>query len=284
MRRPPFTATLPRCASRSTRSQGEDISQLLDTARRCFEGQEYQLALQKVQDVLNLDSTNTEARSLQGEIENKRSSDQIEDWCRIALQHLENHSYGHARDALQNVLNLSPKETRAQQLMLEVDRREQEYIRLRQEKEQFYKAALNAHADGRAEFGSHQAGARSRMDRRAPDTFAPDRAAMYQKLYNDVRSQHDLLDRGYAEARRFWRLALFGRARFAPNSWSNIPNTQFFAPCGWTPRTAATGSFGLRCACRPRSGSRAGLGRRIAMLEEALNAIRTSPSFRDRCK
>lgn len=178
------------------------ITQLLDTARRCYEGQEYQLALQKVQDVLNLDNTNTEARSLQGEIENKRSSDQIADWCRIALQHLENHAYGHARDALQNVLKLRPKETRAQQMMLEVDRREQEYIRVRQEKEQFYQAALNAMQMGELSSALTKLERVLDMDRRAPETFAPDRAAMYQKLYNEVRSQHDLVDRGYAEAKR----------------------------------------------------------------------------------
>jgi eukaryotic-like serine/threonine-protein kinase len=185
-----------------TAGRRHTINQLLDTARRCFEGQEYQLALQKVQEVLSLESTNTEARTLQGEIENKRSSEQIGDWYRIALQHLENYSFSHARDAIENVLKLRPKEAKAQQLMAEIHRREQEYIRLRQEKDRVYQAALQAMHKGELSSALTKIERVLEMDRQAPDTFSPESAAIYQKLYNEVRSQHDVVNRAYAEARR----------------------------------------------------------------------------------
>lgn len=185
----------------STRRQ-KTIDQLLDTARRRLEEKEYQLALQKVQEILNLDPSNTDAHALKGQIENERSALQIEDWIRLALQHLDNHAYSHARQALQNVLQLKPKETKAQQLLAEVDRREQDYLRLRQEKEQAYQAALDALQKGDLSSALTKLESVLDMDRRAPDTFSPERAAIYQKLYNEVRSEHDEVDNSYAEARK----------------------------------------------------------------------------------
>ncbi len=257
------------------------VAQLLDTARRCFEGQEYQLALQKVQEVLNLDNTNTEARSLQGEIENKRSSDQIEDWCRIALQHLENHSYSHARDALQNVLKLKPKEAKAQQLMLEVDRREQEYIRVRQQKEQFYQAALNAMQMGELSAALTKLERVLEMDRRAPDTFAPDRAAMYQKLYNDVRSQHDLLDRGYAEARRHIETGNYHAAlALCAEFLEKYPEHAMFRSLRLDAEDRQRQEVSAYVARVSREvEAEPDLSRRIAMLEEALGRYPDEPHF-----
>jgi eukaryotic-like serine/threonine-protein kinase len=79
--------TLRRAVDEAVRSRA--IQQLLETARRRFEEEEYQLALQKVQEILNLDPSNTEAHTLRGDIENKRSSRQIEDWLRLARQHMK---------------------------------------------------------------------------------------------------------------------------------------------------------------------------------------------------
>lgn len=182
--------------------RSRDIQQLLETARRRFEEEEYQMALQKVQEILNLDSSNMEAHSLRGDIENKRSSRQIDDWLRLARQHLENHAYGHAREALQNVLQMRPKETKAQQLLSDVDRREQEYQKIRQEKDNVYNAALDALDKGDLTSALTKLERVLEMDRRAPDTFSPDRAAIYQKLYNKVRSEHDQLANSYQEARK----------------------------------------------------------------------------------
>lgn len=193
-------ATLRKAVDEAVRSR--TIQQLLETARRRFEEEEYQLALQKVQEILNLDSANTEAHTLRGDIENKRSSRQIEDWLRLARQHMENHAYEHARQALQSALKMRPKETNAQQLLSEVDRREQEYHKVRQEKENVYNAALESLDKGDLSSALSRLERVLEMDRRAPDTFSPDRAAVYQKLYNKVRSEHDQLTNSYQEAKK----------------------------------------------------------------------------------
>jgi len=180
----------------------KNIQQLLETARRRFDEDEYQLALQKIQEVLNLDPSNTDAHALKGDIESKRSSAQIDEWFKVAWQHMENHSYGQARKALHDVLQLRPKEQRAQQLLAEVDRREQDYLRIRKEKEDAYQAALEARRRGDLSSAMTKLERVLDMDRRAPDTFAPDRAAIYQKMYNEVRSEYDLLASLFSEVRQ----------------------------------------------------------------------------------
>ena len=124
------------CAGSSTARSGERrLSQLLDAARARFEEEEDPLALQKLQEVAaNGAGQRGRAVALKSKIENRRSERQIDNWYRLARQHIDNHAYPHAREALQNVLQLRPKETRALQLLAEVDRQEQEYKKLRQEK------------------------------------------------------------------------------------------------------------------------------------------------------
>src|SRR5208337_2034454 len=108
--------------------------QLLDAARARFEEEEDPLALQKLQEALQIEPDNATALALKSRIENRRSDRQIDNWYRLARQHIDNHAYGHAREALQNVLQLRPQEARALQLLAEVDRQEQEYKKLRGER------------------------------------------------------------------------------------------------------------------------------------------------------
>ena len=85
------------------------LSQLLDAARARFEEEEDPLALQKLQEALQIEPDNATALALKSRIENRRSERQIDNWYRLARQHIDNHAYGHAREALQNVLQLRPK-------------------------------------------------------------------------------------------------------------------------------------------------------------------------------
>src|ERR1700704_2365818 len=112
------------------------LAQLLDAARARFEEEEDPLALQKLQEALLIEPDNSTALALKSRIENRRSERQIDNWNRLARQHIDNHAYPYAREALQNVLQLRPNEARALQLLAEVDRQEQEYKKLRHEKEQ----------------------------------------------------------------------------------------------------------------------------------------------------
>jgi eukaryotic-like serine/threonine-protein kinase len=178
------------------------LSQLLDAARARFEEEEDPLALQKLQEALQIEPDNATALSLKSRIENRRSERQIDNWYRLARQHIDNHAYGHAREALQNVLQLRPQESRALQLLAEVDRQEQEYKKLRQEKEQLHRAAMDAWHKGDVSNALAKLGVVLDLDRRAPDSINRESGANYQSFYNEVRSEHDAMNTAYAEARR----------------------------------------------------------------------------------
>jgi serine/threonine protein kinase len=178
------------------------LSQLLDAARARFEEEEDPLALQKLQEALQIEPDNATALTLKSRIENRRSERQIDNWYRLARQHIDNHAYGHAREALQNVLQLRPKEARALQLLAEVDRQEQEYKKLRQEKEQLHRAAMDAWHKGDVSNALAKLGVVLDLDRRAPDSINRESGANYQGFYNEVRSEHDAMNAAYAEARR----------------------------------------------------------------------------------
>jgi tetratricopeptide (TPR) repeat protein len=108
-------------------------------------------------------------------------------------QHLENHAYPNARDALEKVLDLRPKEVRAETLLKEVERREQEHIRLRHEKQEAYKSALEAYQRGDLNSALNKLERVLDLDRRAPDSNVPGKVAEYQKMYEEVRGRRDLL-------------------------------------------------------------------------------------------
>ncbi len=178
------------------------LSQLLDAARARFEEEEDPLALQKLQEALQIEPDNATALTLKSRIENRRSERQIDNWYRLARQHIDNHAYAHAREALQNVLQLKPQEARALQLLAEVDRQEQEYKKLRQEKEQLHRAAMDAWHKGDVSNALAKLGVVLDLDRRAPDSINRESGANYQSFYNEVRSEHDAMNTAYAEARR----------------------------------------------------------------------------------
>ena len=196
----PDMGGLRRCVDEAVR--GRAIQQRLGTAKRFLEEEEYQLALSKVQELLQIDPGNSEAQTLKTEIETRRSSEQVSRWLKLAEQHASNHSYSHARQALENVLHLRPDDTSARKLLGSVMEREQDYLRLRKEKEQVYRSAMDAWQRGEVSAALGDMERVLDLDKRAPETAAPDRGATYQKFYNEVRSQHDELTAAYGEARR----------------------------------------------------------------------------------
>ncbi len=188
------------------------LAQLLDAARARFEEEEDPLALQKLQEALQIEPDNATALALKSKIENRRSERQIENWYRLARQHIENHAYPHAREALQNVLQLRPKEGRALQLLAEVDRQEQDYKKLRQEKEQIHRAAMDAWEKGDVSSALAKLGVVLELDRKAPDSVNRESGAHYQSFYNEVRSEHDAMNTAYAEARKLLADRNFAKA------------------------------------------------------------------------
>ncbi|MBZ5600260.1 MAG: protein kinase [Acidobacteriia bacterium] len=205
------------------------IAQLMDGAKARFEEEEDPLALQKLQEVLQMEPDNATALALKSKIENRRSGRQIDNWYRLARQHMDNHAYPHAREALQNVLQLRPNETRALQLISEVDRGEQEYNKLRQEKTQLHRAAMEAWQKGDVSSALMKLGVVLELDRKAPDSSVTDSAGTYQSFYNQVRSEHDAMNAAYAEARKHLSDRNFGKALALCETYlGKYPNNALF--------------------------------------------------------
>lgn len=180
----------------------KSIAHLLESARTCMQEEEYLLALQKIQEILQLDPTNAAAVTLRASIETRRSEGKVEEWTKLARQHLENNRFSHARDALKNLLQLRPKDTAALQLLAEVDRREEHYVKVRKEKEELYKEAMEAWQNGEMSSALTRLDRLVDLDRQVPDTSTPERGISYQNFYNQVRSEHDVLKSSYQEARK----------------------------------------------------------------------------------
>jgi serine/threonine-protein kinase len=190
----------------------KSIRQLLESARTRLEEEEFPLALQKIQEVLDVDPDNPDAVSLRSVIEKQRSHRQIESWFRLVDQHIQNGSFSQARRALEEILKISPNDSGARALLADVDRREEEVERTRTEKEQLYQGALSCYQRGEVSSALTKLERILELTRRSPDTTIPDRDAQYQSLYNQIRTERDAARSSYAEGRRHLADRNFGRA------------------------------------------------------------------------
>ena len=181
----------------------ERIKQLLENARLRFQEEEYQLALQKVQEILQLDPENTDALALKGSIEEKRSERQVAQWLQLARQHLSNRNFSNAREALENVLQIKPKDTDAQRLKAEIDHNEREYLRIEQERRQLREAAREARQRGDISSAVSKMERVVDLDQLSPDIATPERNAEDQELFKQLRVEYDELKNAYAEARSY---------------------------------------------------------------------------------
>jgi serine/threonine protein kinase len=183
-------------------SRQKTVQQLLLSARTRVEENEYPLALQKIQEILQLDPNNPEASSLKEKLESRRMEEKVDDWFRLARQHIENCDFTHAREALQNLLNVKPNESQALQLLTEVGRREQEYQKSRQKKQELYQNAVQFWQGGEVTAALTRLKLLLELDQRSPDRGSSESGALYQNLYKQVHSEHDAINNAFGEARR----------------------------------------------------------------------------------
>ena len=205
------------------------IQQLLESARTRLDEKEYPLALQKVQQILDLEPDHSGALALKHSIETKHTEDKVEDWFRLVRQHIDNHAYSHARQALENVLQLNPSDTRARQIKAEIDQKEEDYLARRQEKEQLYQSAVDAWQRGEVSSALLKLERALDLDRQVPDSSGAGRSSNYQTFYNQVRSEHDLINTSYAEAQRYLTDREFSKALAICNDYlAKYPGNALF--------------------------------------------------------
>jgi tetratricopeptide (TPR) repeat protein len=116
--------------------QGEKqraIRALLEDARLRAQQNDHAAAMQKVDEVLQIDPGNAAAAGLKVAIEQQRLQRRIDDCLATARRHLAQEEWGEARAAVETALALGPQESRALALRDEIDRGEAERLRVRQE-------------------------------------------------------------------------------------------------------------------------------------------------------
>ncbi len=175
------------------------IQKLLSAAQRFRDAGEAPVALRKVQEALELDPEDTGALALQSEIERQRREQQIGDWFRLAREHLANHAFERAHEAIGNVLKVKPNETQALEFRNEIERIQQEVERDRERKEQIYQTALKAWNKGDVTHALTRLEDLIALERDRPDSEGG-RGATYQKLYQEVRSEHESIDDAHKQA------------------------------------------------------------------------------------
>ena len=257
------------------------VGQLLESARMRFEHEEYPLALQKIQEILEVEPGNAQALGLKMSIENKLTNQKVDEWFRLAQQHIDNQAFGHAREALRNVLELRPGETRATQMLAEVDRLEQDYLRARAQKEELFHSAQECWNSGEVTSALTKLERILELDRGSPDKSSPDRSATYQTFYNKIRSEHETLKNSYAEARKHLADRNFAQALAIANEClAKYPGHALFQALKFDIEEQQRQELSARIAGIDRElDAEPDLDRRVHILEQAMTTYPGEPHF-----
>jgi serine/threonine protein kinase len=178
------------------------IRQLLESARARMEQDEIPLALDKVREVLELDPENPDGLAMRVAMEKQRNETQIAKWLDLAHTHLDNRDFGAAMHAVQEVLTIRRGDTRALDLLEKIESTEVDAKRIREQKEQLYTSALRAYQNGEIETALSKLERLFSVARQNPEAAVPERDAVYQSFYKEVRSEHDSIHSSLEEAQR----------------------------------------------------------------------------------
>jgi serine/threonine-protein kinase len=191
-------------------TRARTIHQLLESARARIDEEEYVLAAQKVQNVLDLDPTNIDALALKSSIERQRSASQIDKWLQIARQHLDNRLFAKARQAAEEILKIDRANAQALELLGEIRHEEQKAAKVRQERQQLYDSAMLAYRDGDISSALSKLERVIELGKQVPGQRHTD--AQYLAFYDQIRSERDELHKAYADGKKALEVRDFERA------------------------------------------------------------------------
>lgn len=169
------------------------IRQLLEGARARIEQDEIALGVDKLREVLELDPENADALSLREHAETQRSEAHIGKWLDLANTHLANRDFAAARHAVEEVRKTRNGDFRALDLLQQIDSVEAEAKRVREQKEQLYNTAMKSYQNGDIDSALNKLGRLFSVVRSRPEAAIPERDAVYESFYKEVRSEHDTI-------------------------------------------------------------------------------------------
>jgi len=193
-------------------AKAKKIRQLLESARARMEQDEIPLALDKIREALELDPENADALAVRHAIEKQRSETQITRWLELAQTHLNNRDFGAARSAAREVLAFNRADSRAADLLEKIESAETEVARIRELKEQLYSYALRAYQNGEISTALSKFERLFSLAQGHPNAEIPERDAVYQSFYKEVRSERETIHRALEDAKRQLREKNFASA------------------------------------------------------------------------
>ena len=179
--------------------------QLLESARARMEQDEIPLALDKIREALEMDPENPDALAMRHAMEKQRSESQIAKWLELAQTHLSNRDFGAARSAAHEVLAINRADARAMDLLEKIESTETDAKRIREQKEQLYTSALKAYQNGEISTALGKLERLFSVAQSNPNAAIPEREAVYQSFYKEVRSERDTIHGALEDAQRQFR-------------------------------------------------------------------------------
>jgi tetratricopeptide (TPR) repeat protein len=216
-------------------AKSRTIYQLIESARTRMEEQEYPLALQNVQRVLDLDPANPNAVAMRRELDRRRIAGHVEKWLQIAQQHFDNKLFASSRQAIEEIQKVDPTNAKARDLLTAVDRGEYETGMLHQERQQLYDAALKAYRNGEISSALSKLEKAIDLGKRAPGPPSTD--GQYLTLYGQIRSERDELHNSHHPehpgvfASRMQKVERSRSALEAPDLFSFDPDREVAMRC-----------------------------------------------------
>ena len=193
-------------------AKAKKTRQLLESARARMEQDEIPLALDKIREVLELDPENPDALAMRQAMEKQRNESQIARWLELAQTHLSNRDFGAARNAAKEVLAINRADARAMDLLEKIESTETDAKRIREQKEQLYTSALKAYQNGEISTALSKLERLFSVAQSNPNAAIPEREAVYQSFYKEVRSERDTIHGALEDAQRQFREKNFAGA------------------------------------------------------------------------
>ena len=166
-------------------------------------------------------------------------------------------------------------------MLSEVDRREQNYVQLLQQKEELYRAALEAAQNGEISQALSKAERVLDLEKQAPELMDLGRSTMYRSFYNQVRSESELLKAAYDEARAHLSSRNHAAAlAICDEQLRRHPNYALFQALRVDVEEQRRQTLSARIADVDRAvETEQDLNRRVGILEEALEEYPGEPHF-----
>ena len=195
-----------------TALRSRKLQQLLENAHTRFREEEFYLALERLQNTLEIDPQNTEVLGLKSEIEGKLQQKQLENSFQLAQQYLDQQLFSQARNTAEEILENNASDTRARNLLMRIEQAKQELDMAVHEQNRLYKAALLACDRGEIKSAKDLIEQLFELLRRKPVSAGSQQAAKYKSLGQRIDSELEAMEKALFDARRHLEYGKFENA------------------------------------------------------------------------